>query len=151
MKLELLLVPLALTGVVFGCNKSDRGGTAMERDRETSQQTTTTGANVGAVNNETAIDRIVAARCEREAACKNIGTDKHYSSRETCTRDVKGKLQGDLKASDCPNGIDAKHLDDCLKSIRDESCGNAIESLSRMSACNTAGLCLDKGEKPSAK
>jgi hypothetical protein len=151
MKLVHVLVPVALVAI-FGCNKSDHG-TAIDRDRERERstgETTVTGANVGAaVNNETAVNRIVAARCEREAACNNIGTDKHYTSRETCSNDMRVKLRDDLKASDCPGGIDGKHLDDCLTAIRKESCGNPIESLSRVSACNTSGLCLDRGEKPS--
>ena len=118
-------------------------------DREHVGTTTTTGAHVGSVSYETATSRIVAARCDREAACNNIGAKKRFVDRTVCTHELGAKLADDLKPSECPNGVDAKHLDDCLDAINKEACGNIIDTISRAGACQTSGLCLKADEKPS--
>jgi hypothetical protein len=117
---------------------SERGGT-----------TTTTGAPVGALPYDTASDRIVAARCDREVACNNIGPKKRFADRTVCTHELSVKLKDDLKPSECPSGVDAKNLDDCLNAIQKESCGNIIDTIARVGACNSSSLCLKQGEKPS--
>jgi hypothetical protein len=114
-------------------------------------ETTTTGVNLGAVNFDTASNKIVAARCDREMACKNVGDGKHFTTPAACTRELGTKLKDDLRPAECPNGVDAKHLDDCLTAIRKEACGNPIDTIGRISACNESGLCLSKDEKPSTK
>lgn len=159
MKLVRVLIPLACFVVVTGCKKGERdqGGTAMERDRaaaerERAGEATVTGADVGrAVSNDNAVARIVAARCEREASCQNIGQDKRYASAGACSHEIAGKMQGDLKPSECPGGVDGKQLEECLTAIRKESCRNPIDAISRLAACNTPGLCLDRGERPSGR
>lgn len=153
MKLVHTLIPLACLSAL-ACNR-DRAGTERStqtgaRPGETAErpgETTLTGAAV--VNNQAAMDRIVAARCDREATCNNIGTDKRFGSRDVCSREMMTKMHDDLKASDCPKGIDGKRLDDCLSSIRKESCNNPLEALSRIAACNTSQLCLERGDQPS--
>jgi hypothetical protein len=107
--------------------------------------TTVTGANV--IGNQAAIDKIVAARCARESTCNNIGPDKKFPSAQTCSQKLKGDMQGDLAAKDCPYGVDQKELDECLDSIRQESCGNPIDSVARLAACRTSDMCL-KTEAP---
>lgn len=119
---------------LFACNK----------DRERTSTTTTTGASVGHVANGTAIERIVAARCEREASCKNVGHDKRFETQATCTAKVRGDMREDLSAKDCPGGIDQKELDECLAAIRKEDCNNPIEMIERLAECRTSDMCLPK-------
>lgn len=153
------LVGVGLCGALalFACSreKIDRPGGVLG-DRTTNDkyndeqskpgETTITGAAVG-VSNEGAINRIVAARCQREATCKNVGADKHFSSYDVCARELRSRVQDDLKASECPNGIDGKELDECMESIRTESCSNPIDTISRLAACRTGDMCLKAGEK----
>lgn len=113
-----------------------------DRDRDRSGTTTVTGANVGAVGNESAIDRIVAARCAREVACNNVGADKRFTSRDVCSQKVKGDMRDDLSAKDCPRGIDQKELNECLEEIKNENCNNPIDMIGRLAACRTSDLCL---------
>jgi Family of unknown function (DUF6184) len=94
------------------------------------------------VANDAAIERLVASRCAREVSCSNIGPDKHFTDGQTCTREVQKKTREALKASECPNGIDGKQLDQCLDAIRNESCSNPIDTLGRLAACRTSELCL---------
>jgi hypothetical protein len=109
--------------------------------------TTTTGADVNALSNESAIARIVAARCARETACNNVGSDKHFTNHDTCARELRNKIGDDLKASECPRGIDAKELDECMEEIRTESCNNPIDTISRLAACRTSDMCLKVDSK----
>ncbi len=130
-------------------DRYDRRGRERIDERDRSRTTTTTGAHIGSVSYETATSRIVAARCDREAACDNIGAKKRFVDRTVCTHELGVKLADDLKPSECPNGVDGKHLDDCLDSIAKESCGNIVDTIARAGACSTSGLCLKADEKPS--
>ena len=114
----------------------------VDRDRDRSGTTTVTGANVGAVGNDSAIQRIVAARCAREAACNNVGADKRFTSGEVCTQKVRADMRDDLNAKDCPRGIDQKELNECLEEIKNENCNNPIDMIGRLAACRTSDLCL---------
>ena len=48
---------------------------------------------------------------------------------------------------ECPRGVDSKELDECLESIKTESCNNPIDTISRLAACRTSDLCL-KSDTP---
>jgi hypothetical protein len=111
-------------------------------DRDRSGTTTVTGANVGSVGNESAIARIVAARCAREAACNNVGADKRFTSGDVCSQKLKNDMRDDLSAKDCPRGIDQKELNECLDEIKNENCNNPIDMIGRLAACRTSDLCL---------
>lgn len=111
-------------------------------DKDRSGTATVTGANVGAVGNEAAIDRIVAARCAREAACNNVGADKRFTSRDVCSQKIKADMRDDLNAKECPRGIDQKELNECLQEIQNENCNNPIDMIGRLAACRTSDLCL---------
>ena len=147
MKLFSLMLPLCVVAAA-GCNR-DRvdvdkreGRVTVDTDRGRSGTTTVTGANVGAVSNENAIDRIVAARCARESACNNVGADKRFTTRDACSVKLKADMRDDLNAKDCPRGIDQKELNECLTEIQTESCSNPIEMIERLAACRTSDLCL---------
>lgn len=144
------LVPALCLVAVAACNRDrdrvdvDRheGRVTVDTNRDKSGTTTVTGANVGTVNNEGAIDRIVAARCAREAACNNVGADKHFATRDACSVKLKADMRDDLNAKDCPRGIDAKELNECLVEIKNEDCNNPIDMIGRLAACRTSDLCL---------
>lgn len=153
MKAFRYIVPaLGILGL-FACDRSERATRERDIDRsgvgspfglgdDKHGTTTVTGANVGVVNNDSAIERIVAARCAREAACNNVGGDKRFTSRELCTQKVRVDMREDLKSSECPRGIDAKELGECLEEIKNENCNNPIDTISRLAACRTSDLCL---------
>jgi len=148
------LVPIACFVALAACNR-DRERVNVDRDRDRpsdypslndnkdkSGTTTITGANI--TSNESAVTRIVNSRCAREASCNNVGPDKRFVSQDVCTGKVRADMKNDLNASDCPYGVDAKELDECLEAIRTESCNNPIETISRIAACRTSDMCLSK-------
>ncbi len=121
----------------------DQGAT----DRSGVGVTTVTGADIGALSSESAIERIAAARCAREAACNNVGSDKHFGTHEACTRDLQSTVGADLAPGKCPRGIDVYGIDKCTDAIRTESCNDPVDTLSRLAACRASALCLEAGPK----
>jgi Family of unknown function (DUF6184) len=113
-----------------------------ERTDHEQGTTTVTGAQMASTSQDTAISRIVAARCAREATCNNIGMDKRYTSPDVCSQKLRMDMKNDLGAKDCPNGIDHKGLEKCLAEIKAESCNNPMEMIERLAACRTSDLCI---------
>jgi hypothetical protein len=87
-------------------------------------------------------ESIVAARCDREERCSNIGAGKDYESRDACSSKLDGKTGSDLNTEDCTRGVDRPKLSTCLSKIRTEDCGNPIDSMSRFAACRTGEICI---------
>lgn len=115
--------------------------------REPPQQevgrTSITGAQLEThKQNDDAVLQIVEARCAREVACNTVGDGHPWQNREGCVATMKTRLESELKPARCPNGIDQNSLGLCLDAIRNESCGNPMETLARASACANAKLCL---------
>jgi hypothetical protein len=120
---------LALFGAFVACRGESQPAT-----------TTTTGAQVA---NEDAIQRIADARCNREEACNNIGSGKQYDNRDACTRELSHNARADLRPENC-GALDPNRLDQCLKDIRDEKCGNPLDKVVRLASCRQHELCLQK-------
>ncbi len=130
------------TVLLAACNRDQAQGIEPKDPNEQDRSGTTTLTGASWVSNNGAIDRIVASRCAREVMCSNVGAAKHFTSSEVCAREIRTKLNDELNASECPNGIDRKELDECLDAIRNESCSNPIESIGRLAACRTSDLCM---------
>ncbi len=152
------LLGAACVAALFACNRNkvdaegiadreygDKSGAPAPRDRI--GVTTVTGADVGSLTNDLAIERIVIARCARETACNNVGPDKHFVDHELCARQLHAKVGDDLRPAECPRGIDADALDKCMDAIRTESCNNPIETIQRLAACRTSDMCLKVSER----
>jgi hypothetical protein len=144
--IAVLVVSAASASVACNRDHVDRDGFA-ERNFDPAGgdrvgTTTVTGADVGVLTSDLAVERIVAARCARESACNNVGADKHFVDNEACAHSLQSKLADDLKPSECPRGIDAAAADRCMDAIRTESCNNPIDTISRLAACRTSDMCL---------
>jgi hypothetical protein len=89
-----------------------------------------------------AVSAISTARCDRELKCKNIGTNKNYLSTDECVTKMQNDKRTALNEHECPQGVNEKELASCLKSIREEDCGNPLDSVSRLTNCRSGALCL---------
>lgn len=89
------------------------------------------------------IQRITAERCAREAKCDNIGSDRKYSSQDDCQSRIKDDAYDALSPPGCKAGVDQKELNECLEAIRDEECGDVLDSIERVAECRAAVLCAD--------
>jgi len=95
------------------------------------------------VSSASAVSSIVEARCDREARCDNIGAKEKYKSWQECKKEIATKSSDKIGAPECPGGIDQHELSECLTEIRNEGCGNPLDTLERVAACNSADLCID--------
>ena len=98
--------------------------------------------NVQPVSVNAAIDRITTSRCDFEQTCNNVGPNQTYPDRSSCLTKTRGDLSTDLRADQCPAGIDGRGLDKCVAEIRGERCGNVLDTVGRLTACRTSELCL---------
>lgn len=115
---------------------------ACEKTKTEDERAKTEPVNAATTENGPAISSIIEARCDREGRCENIGPDKHFLTRAACVEHVRDKSQNKLNAKECPGGVDAKALDSCLKQIKDEDCGDPIETVERVATCNSVDLCV---------
>jgi hypothetical protein len=90
-----------------------------------------------------AISSVATARCDRELRCKNIGVNQKYLSTDECITKLQNDKRVDINPQECPGGVNEKELASCLKSIRDEDCGNPLDAIGRLSACRAGALCVD--------
>ncbi|HEX5659270.1 MAG TPA: DUF6184 family natural product biosynthesis lipoprotein [Polyangiales bacterium] len=88
------------------------------------------------------VDGIANARCQREKRCKNIGKDKKFASLDACRSQIREDWRGELNAYECPGGVDAKELAECLREVQNENCKNPFDTLERVIACRSSDLCL---------
>ncbi len=132
-----------------GCERRER---ANEREREREVQVSPARpAEPGAehktavkpsTTNAKAVASIVEARCDREARCSNIGADHKFKSWQECQQKITTKSSEKIGAPECPGGVDSYELSECLTEIRNEKCGNPLDTLERVAACNSADLCM---------
>lgn len=128
-----LVLAAGATLVVSACDREER---ALGTTRPTEGQPIE--ARVATVN---AVDSIVQARCDREARCNNVGSGREYASHEACATRVRAEWRDDLNLADCPGGVDAKELNECLEEIRNDDCNNPFDTLGRIVACRSSDLC----------
>jgi hypothetical protein len=88
-----------------------------------------------------AVTSLAAERCDREVRCKNIGAKEKYKTRADCVAEMERDKRDDINSDVCRGGIRQKELGDCLQAIRDESCGNPLDAITRLAACRTGNLC----------
>jgi hypothetical protein len=89
-----------------------------------------------------AVSSIATARCDRELKCKNIGTNQKYLTTDECVTKMQNDKRTGLNPQECPDGVSDKDLASCLKAIREEDCGNPLDTVSRLTACRTGAMCL---------
>ena len=127
-KAWLVVCGVVVSAVTFGC-----------KERQEPATTTTTGA----VSHDDAIMRLTTARCEREAACNNLGSGKKYADREACMSEAGQSARGTLRADQCAM-IDQSKLSSCLNDIKNERCSNPIDSLDSMTSCTRGKISIEQ-------
>ena len=98
-------------------------------------------AMVQPVDGDTASWRIATARCKHASACNEIGGNRSYASMDACMSKNRGDAQDNLRAANCPHGVDSARLDSCLSSIGSEACSGIGSGFNRSMACRTSEVC----------
>lgn len=116
-------------------------GNAIESSAESTRQAAAPGPGALTTTFNDAVSNIASARCEREQRCNNVGAGKRYESLSACRAEVRASFSDDLNPSECRADVDHGELRECLEEVRNESCGNPVDTLERVVACRTSDLC----------
>ena len=87
------------------------------------------------------VSDIVAARCDLESHCANIGPGQKFDSRSMCESKMQGETAVTLNTADCPLGVEPRKLDACVASILAQDCGNMFDALTRWNQCRNGQIC----------
>jgi hypothetical protein len=88
-----------------------------------------------------AADKIVAARCDRETFCRNIGLGKKYETRDGCDIAVHEETALSLNGEACKKGVESSQLAACVSELKQENCASQLRALEQLSTCRRAALC----------
>jgi hypothetical protein len=88
-----------------------------------------------------AADKIVAARCDRETLCRNIGLGKKYETRDGCEIAVHQETALILNGEACKKVVESSQLASCVSELKQENCASELRALEQLSSCGRAGLC----------
>lgn len=134
------LVTCCALSTVPGCARHNHRRTVEDPDAPRVAHTRE-GKRVEERTNKSAVRAISTARCDREDRCKNLGADAKYASKEDCLDRVRADWANELSVYECPNGLVAAELDECLDDIRNEDCGNPFDTLARTMSCSKSEIC----------
>jgi len=139
--------PMAELTPVERQQAEERAGKEDQRERELAaarepRPSSGAPANANRTTTALAVSSMATARCDRELRCKNIGTNKTYLNTDECVTKVQNDKRSNLNPDECPQGVDNNNLASCLKSIREEDCGNPLDSVSRLTNCRSGSLCV---------
>ena len=113
---------------------------------ESTDQTRTTGATTQSVRatapdpNDKTIDRVTAARCERELACERIGQGKKWADEAACRRALRPSTYSELRAKECKVVLDDK-VQACLLAMPDQNCDSVSQGVRDIEPCAKDKLC----------
>lgn len=140
-------IPVAVTILMtsmsmIGCKKGETDRPALQPTSDTAPSTGTATTTSSSGSAASAQEAIAESRCAREQNCGNIGENKKYSSQQDCLARIRADWKDDLNSRACPNGTNQTQLNECLKAIRDEECGNLHQGtdLQRMNYCVASGV-----------
>jgi hypothetical protein len=129
---------LVTMGLLAACDRNSREGGSYQAPGASSSKGTT---NMQPTVDSATVGRIATSRCDREQMCNNIGGGKAYVTRSACMDQMQGNIANELNSYNCPSGLDAQHVDECLAAISGEKCDHPLDTLSRVDKCRTGALC----------
>jgi hypothetical protein len=97
-----------------------------------------------AVADEEVVERISAARCDRDQSCDRVGPGAVYHDRADCMRQQRLVVRKDLNPESCPGGIGEVALTRCVKSVEAGTCDRPGEITGNVSHCKLAALCIKR-------
>lgn len=92
------------------------------------------------VDTPSAVVRVAAARCDREAACEHVGTGRAFGDRDECVNAIGHDVTAELPVEACPAGVDADRLSVCIAEIGTRSC-DADTATVEASSCAPGRMC----------
>jgi hypothetical protein len=130
---------LSLLGLTNGCHRHGERAGARHADPEDEAHDRSLRGAKGETRSATR--DIAHARCQREARCNNLGADQKFATQAACEDQIRSDWGADLNTLECPNGVVEQQLEECLAAIRGEECNSPLDTLSRMTECQSPQIC----------
>lgn len=91
-----------------------------------------------------AVMRVTSARCDRQAACNNVGTNRTFADRDACANEIGHDVVAVLTSERCPSGVDADLLAACVSDLQSAPCANeaSARGAEGPSSCGLESLCV---------
>jgi hypothetical protein len=118
-----------------------RGDRDLDRDHDEHNDEAKSPELGSGMATKRAVKEIARARCDREKRCDNVGGKGDFASFDACQAKIESEWAGDLNKYECPHGVVQSELDQCLRDIRAEECGNPFDTLSRIAQCDADDIC----------
>lgn len=94
------------------------------------------------VETASAVMRVTTSRCDREAACSNVGTGRAFGDRDECVNEIGHYIVAALPSEECPSGVDSDALSTCIRDVQAEPCSDGgAAAVDRLSSCSRERLC----------
>ncbi len=93
------------------------------------------------LQNQAAIQQLVEARCQLAQRCGDIGADGDWASADECRQENLREYTEDLSAEECPGGVNATELRECIQAIGTQECNAPFDQLDRVIECRTSDMC----------
>jgi hypothetical protein len=90
--------------------------------------------------------RVTSARCDRQAACNNVGTNRRFGDRDACANEVGHDVVAVLSSEQCPSGVDADRLETCVSELQAAPCGDKASVAEGPGSCGLESLCVRSPE-----
>lgn len=138
-------VALGLAGAfsllaIAGCKK--------ERSKRADRSAEGTAAETSAAVRkmiDTATERIVEARCERDAVCDPVRYSQRAEQLETCRGLMRAETVKELNPAECPGGVDEVAVARCVAAIEQTGCIDPVGAVMRLGDCGKDELCRRQG------
>jgi hypothetical protein len=88
------------------------------------------------------VERISAARCDREESCNRVGPGTTYEDRSDCMRYSRRIVSREVNPASCPGGVGAIGLERCVRSLIEGECDMPGQIEGRASDCHVRLLCM---------
>lgn len=138
----MVAVSLLTAGIpLFGCEqKPDRNATPTRQPGGG-----VTNVQPRSYAEPSTVERLSRARCEHERYCDNVGGGKKYASWDICVSSYRSSIGNELNSYECPGGLNASAVQQCLTAISKEECGvHPIDTIARVEQCRKGAMCIDK-------
>lgn len=134
---------VASLGLLVACGASQDA--AMSAQEPVPGTTTMDGVTAQqSVADEQVVERISAARCDRDQSCDRIGRGAIYRDRDDCMKQTRVSVMRDLNPSSCPGGIGEAGLNRCVRSIEAGACDTPGQIVGQTSHCHLSALCMKR-------
>jgi hypothetical protein len=135
---------LGVLGLVVSCGASQQSAALPSQEPVPGTRSTDGVTAQQGIAYEDVVERIAAARCDRDQSCNRIGPGAAYRDRDDCLTQTRAMVAGDLNPIRCPGGVGEVAVDRCVNALEAGQCDSPGQTMGRTSLCHLSSLCMKR-------